>query len=87
MKIENAPFQMIDWPVEHLALRASGRAGVAHWRTLEVGNVRVRIVRAWARVHVLDATADVSFWKQERATSSQRTTTHIDRRHSVACGY
>lgn len=43
MKIAGVPFQTIDWskiaPSEH-----PGESGVAHWRTLEVGNVRVRIV-------------------------------------------
>jgi hypothetical protein len=43
MKIEGAPFQTIDWrsiaSTEH-----PGEHGVAHWRTREVGNVRVRIV-------------------------------------------
>ena len=43
MKIENVPFHTTDWskvPVtEHL-----GETGVATWRTLEVGNLRVRMV-------------------------------------------
>lgn len=43
MKIEQVPFQTIDWSTiartEH-----PGEHGVAHWRTREVGNVRVRIV-------------------------------------------
>ncbi|HEX4454149.1 MAG TPA: DHCW motif cupin fold protein [Kofleriaceae bacterium] len=65
MKIENVPFQPIDWTAvartEH-----PGDPGVAHWRTREVGNVRVRIVEYapgyvadhWCErghvVHVLD---------------------------------
>ncbi len=43
MKIEDAPFQTIDWSsiarTEH-----PGERGVAHWRTREIGNARVRIV-------------------------------------------
>jgi hypothetical protein len=43
MTIDGVPFQTIDWSkiprTEHV-----GELGVAHWRTLEVGNVRVRIV-------------------------------------------
>jgi hypothetical protein len=65
MKIADAPFQTIDWsniaPTEH-----PGEHGLAHWRTREVGNVRVRIVEYapgyladhWCErghvVHVLD---------------------------------
>ncbi len=43
MKIENVPFCTIDWsavaPTEH-----AGVTGKAYWRTLEVGNLRVRMV-------------------------------------------
>ena len=43
MKLEGIPFQAIDWsriePTSH-----PGAPGVATWRTLEVGNVRVRMV-------------------------------------------
>ena len=43
MPIIGVPFQAIEWatiaPSEHL-----GERGVAHWRTLEAGNVRVRMV-------------------------------------------
>jgi hypothetical protein len=43
MKIENVAFEVIDWttvPVtEH-----PGETGVAHWRTLQLGNIRVRLV-------------------------------------------
>jgi len=43
MKIENVPFTAVDWsavpPVEH-----PGERGVATWRTIEVGNLRVRKV-------------------------------------------
>jgi hypothetical protein len=43
MKIQDVPFNTIDWseiaPVEH-----PGETGVAYWRTLEIGNIRVRMV-------------------------------------------
>ena len=43
MKIENVPFCTADWstipPTEH-----SGINGTAYWRTLEIGNIRVRMV-------------------------------------------
>jgi quercetin dioxygenase-like cupin family protein len=43
MKLKGIPFQSIDWsrvePTSH-----PGAPGVATWRTVEVGNVRVRMV-------------------------------------------
>ncbi len=43
MKIENIPFMTTDWtqisPTEH-----RGETGTAYWRTLELGNVRIRMV-------------------------------------------
>jgi len=43
MQIQNAPFCTTDWssisPTEH-----PGQTGMAFWRTLEVGNIRVRMV-------------------------------------------
>lgn len=43
MRIHQVPFCITDWssipPTEH-----PGQAGAAYWRTLEVGNVRVRMV-------------------------------------------
>jgi hypothetical protein len=43
MKIEGVPFSKVAWaqvsPTEHL-----GQSGTATWRTLETGNVRVRMV-------------------------------------------
>jgi hypothetical protein len=43
MQIQNVPFIVTDWskvaPTEH-----AGEQGKALWRTLEVGNVRVRMV-------------------------------------------
>jgi uncharacterized cupin superfamily protein len=42
MRIERVPFQVTEWdtqvPTEH-----PGERGVAFWRTLESGNIRVRI--------------------------------------------
>lgn len=43
MKIEDVPFGVMDWskviPTEH-----AGETGTATWRTLEIGNIRVRMV-------------------------------------------
>jgi hypothetical protein len=43
MKIEDVPFAAVDWsqvePVEH-----AGEHGTATWRTIEIGNLRVRKV-------------------------------------------
>ena len=43
MNIQNVPFNVIDWsqvvPSEH-----PGETGKAYWRTLEIGNIRVRMV-------------------------------------------
>ncbi len=43
MKIQDVPFDTVDWasmpPVEH-----PGERGTATWRTIEVGNIRVRRV-------------------------------------------
>lgn len=43
MKIQDVMFQTTDWarlaPTEH-----PGESGVATWRTIEVGNIRVRMV-------------------------------------------
>lgn len=43
MEIENVPFRTIDWTavprVEH-----KGETGTSFWRTVETGNLRVRIV-------------------------------------------
>jgi quercetin dioxygenase-like cupin family protein len=43
MKIQDVPFCTVDWnqiePSEH-----PGVTGMAYWRTLEVGNIRVRMV-------------------------------------------
>jgi quercetin dioxygenase-like cupin family protein len=52
MKLEDIPFQIIDWsriaPTSH-----PGDPGVATWRTLEVGNVRIRKV-AYSAGYVAD---------------------------------
>ena len=43
MEIQDVPFCTMDWsgvtPTEH-----SGETGKAFWRTLEIGNIRVRMV-------------------------------------------
>ncbi len=43
MKLHDIPFQTVDWSriasTEH-----RGESGVATWRTLEVGNVRARVI-------------------------------------------
>ncbi|MBP7572206.1 MAG: DHCW motif cupin fold protein [Acidobacteria bacterium] len=43
MKILDVPFTTIDWSAVP-ATEHPGETGVAHWRTLEVGNLRVRMV-------------------------------------------
>jgi hypothetical protein len=43
MKIEGAPFQLIDW-TQVPQTSHPGEPGTASWRTVECGNVRARIV-------------------------------------------
>jgi hypothetical protein len=43
MKLEDIPFRHIDWSAIE-ATRHGGETGEATWRTVEIGNVRVRIV-------------------------------------------
>ncbi len=43
MKIENVPFHTTDWS-KVAATEHPGEAGVAMWRTIELGNIRVRHV-------------------------------------------
>jgi quercetin dioxygenase-like cupin family protein len=43
MKIEQVPFQTTDWSRVHPTTHP-GQAGMATWRTVEVGNLRVRMV-------------------------------------------
>jgi quercetin dioxygenase-like cupin family protein len=43
MRLEGIPFQTIDWS-QIAATTHPGAPGVATWRTVEVGNVRVRMV-------------------------------------------
>lgn len=43
MKIENVPFQTTDWS-KVPATEHHGEAGIASWRTMELGNIRVRMV-------------------------------------------
>lgn len=44
MLIENVPFQTIDWPRVPTTSHP-GETGSATWQTVEVGSVRVRLVR------------------------------------------
>ena len=44
MQIDNVPFQTIDW-AKVPATAHAGETGEASWQTVEVGNLRVRIVR------------------------------------------
>jgi quercetin dioxygenase-like cupin family protein len=43
MKIENVPFMTTDWQ-SLPTTQHPGETGVAHWKTIEVGNIRVRMV-------------------------------------------
>lgn len=43
MRIENVPFMTVDWSAVP-ATEHPGETGVAVWRTVEVGNLRVRMV-------------------------------------------
>lgn len=43
MNIENVPFMTTDWKSIE-AVKYPGESGQALWRTLEVGNIRVRMV-------------------------------------------
>lgn len=43
MKIENVPFETTDW-LKVPATAHAGEVGAATWRTLELGNIRVRMV-------------------------------------------
>jgi quercetin dioxygenase-like cupin family protein len=43
MKIENTPFENVDWSVVP-AEEYKGESGASFWRTVEHGNVRVRTV-------------------------------------------
>jgi quercetin dioxygenase-like cupin family protein len=43
MKIENVPFMTTDWQ-QVPATKHPGESGIALWKTIEAGNVRVRIV-------------------------------------------
>jgi len=44
MEINGVPFMTTDWSQVPETVHA-GDTGTAHWRTLEVGNIRVRMVR------------------------------------------
>lgn len=43
MKIEGVPFGVTDWSTVPETIHP-GTSGVAHWRTVEAGNVRIRMV-------------------------------------------
>ena len=43
MKIEGVPFGVTDWSTVPETTHP-GTSGVAHWRTVEAGNVRIRMV-------------------------------------------
>ncbi|HEY3383197.1 MAG TPA: DHCW motif cupin fold protein [Vicinamibacterales bacterium] len=43
MKIENVPFTTVDWSTVP-ATTHPGEKGAAYWHTLEIGNIRVRMV-------------------------------------------
>ena len=43
MQIENVPFMTTDWSAVRVSEHA-GSSGVATWRTIEAGNLRVRMV-------------------------------------------
>ncbi|MFO7691694.1 MAG: DHCW motif cupin fold protein [Vicinamibacterales bacterium] len=43
MKIEHVPFGVTDWSAVPTTEHA-GETGVARWRTVETGNIRVRVV-------------------------------------------
>jgi hypothetical protein len=43
MRLQEIPFQMIDWATIHPTTHP-GETGVATWQTVEAGNVRARIV-------------------------------------------
>ena len=43
MKIENVPFMITDWS-HVVATEHTGTEGKALWKTIEVGNIRVRMV-------------------------------------------
>ena len=91
MKLEGIPFQSIDWsriePTSH-----PGAPGVATWRTLEVGNVRVRMVEYsagyvadhWCKrghvILVLDGQLDTEL------DDGRRTTIHAGGTYGVADG-
>jgi quercetin dioxygenase-like cupin family protein len=43
MRIENVPFGVTDWSAVPKT-KHPGETGVAYWRTIEQGNIRVRVV-------------------------------------------
>ena len=43
MKIENVPYSAVDWS-KVSATEHQGETGIAYWRTIEQGNLRIRMV-------------------------------------------
>lgn len=43
MKIENVPFMTTDWQLVQTT-EHQGETGTAFWKTIEIGNIRVRMV-------------------------------------------
>jgi hypothetical protein len=43
MRIEDVPFRVVDW-AQIPRTAHPGETGTAYWRTVEVGNIRVRMV-------------------------------------------
>lgn len=43
MKIEDVPFSVTDWN-KISSVEYRGTSGTANWRTMEIGNIRVRMV-------------------------------------------
>lgn len=52
MKIENVPFGVTDWANVPETIHP-GTSGFAHWRTVQVGNVRIRMV-SYSEEYVAD---------------------------------
>jgi hypothetical protein len=91
MKISDVPFQATDWsaiePTTH-----RGEQGVAYWRTLEVGNIRVRMVEyspGYVADHWCDRGHVLLVLEGELVTELQNGETHVltpGRSYEVADG-
>ena len=84
MKIENVPFQTTDWSTI-AATEHPGEAGVAHWRTVEQGNVRVRMVE-YSPGYIADHWCGRGTGKATtcRQSSSSESTVTVDPRERLA---